>query len=62
MVSTNYYLSKTLHELCHKTTEKSLTMLSESIFQTLTGTMLVGDSKMVQNSLHVASKSMVFNL
>ncbi len=56
MVSTNYYLSKTLHELSHKTTEKSLTMLSESIFQTLTGTMLVGDSKMVQNSLHVASK------
>lgn len=56
MVSTNYYLSKTLHDLSHKTTEKSLAMLSDSIFQTLTGSMLTGDPKIVESTLHAASK------
>ena len=56
LVSTNYYLSETLQKLSHKTTKKSLTMLSDSIFQTLTSSMLSGDPKIVESTLHSASK------
>lgn len=54
MVSTNYYLSNTLQKLSQRTTKKSLAMLSESIFQTLTGSMLAGDSKIVESTLKAA--------
>ncbi|MCX6077156.1 MAG: methyl-accepting chemotaxis protein [Campylobacterales bacterium] len=56
MIVTSYYLSSTLSKLSHKTTEKSLTMLSESIFQTLTGSMLTGNPEIVESTLHAASK------
>jgi len=44
----SYYLSSTLHHLSNATAKKSLTMLSESIFQTMTISMMMGDPKVVQ--------------
>jgi len=49
-----YYLSSTLHTLSNNTTKKSLTMLSESIFQTMTGSMMLGDSSVVQDAFKAA--------
>ena len=51
-----YYLSSTLHTLSNNTTKKSLTMLSESIFQTMTGSMMLGDSSVVQDAFKAARK------
>ena len=45
-----FYLSHTLHELSNKTTKQSLAMLSESIFQTMTGSMMMGDPLVVQDA------------
>ena len=45
-----FYLSHTLHELSNKTTKQSLTMLSESIFQTMTGSMMMGDPVVVKEA------------
>ncbi len=50
-----YYLSSTLYDLSDKTTKHSLLMLSESIFQTLTGSMLAGDPVVVRDTLHAAA-------
>jgi len=50
----NMYLSSTLNSMSNKTTQKSLEMLSESIFQTLTGSMISGDPTVVQETLHTA--------
>ena len=54
MVSTNTYLANTLHKLSQRTTEESLGMLSESIFQTLTGRHALRSQKVVEETLHVA--------
>lgn len=50
-----YYLSSTLNSLSEKTTEQSLAMLSESVFQTLTGSMFAGDPVVVAATLKAAS-------
>ena len=49
-----YYLSSTLHSLSNDNTRKSLTMLSESIFQTMTGSMMMGDPIVVQDAFKTA--------
>ena len=47
LIGISYYLSTTLHMLSNQTTEKSLTMLGESIFQTMTSSMMLGDPEIV---------------
>jgi len=54
LVGTIYYLSTTLQNLSNKTTQKSLLMLSQSIFQTMTGSMMMGDSTIVKETLKSA--------
>ncbi len=49
-----YYLSSTLHSLSNDNTRKSLSMLSESIFQTMTGSMMMGDPAVVQDAFKSA--------
>jgi len=49
-----YYLSSTLHSLSNDNTRKSLAMLSESIFQTMTGSMMMGDPVVVQDAFKAA--------
>ena len=49
-----YYLSSTLQKLSNKTTQDALVMLSESIFQTLVGSMIAGDPAVVEAALHTA--------
>jgi methyl-accepting chemotaxis protein len=56
LVSISYYLSSTLHSLSNVTTKKSLTMLSESIFQTMTGSMMLGDPAIVEEAFTNARK------
>ncbi len=56
LVGITYYLSTTLQQLSEKTTQKSLKMLSESIFQTMTGSMMMGDSAIVQDAFAAARK------
>jgi methyl-accepting chemotaxis protein len=56
LIGITYYLSSTLTALSEKTTEKSLSMLSESIFQTMTGSMMMGDSAIVQDAFKSARK------
>ncbi len=48
------YLSHTLNSLSNKTTSQSLSMLSESIFQTMTGSMMMGDPLVVQDAFKAA--------
>jgi len=54
LVSISYYLSSTLSSLLNATSKQSLNMLSESIFQTMTTSMLLGDPKVVKSTLHSA--------
>lgn len=54
LIGVTSYLSSTLHELSNKTTKKSLAMLSDSIFQTMTGSMMIGDPAVVQEALKTA--------
>ena len=56
LVGITYYLSSTLHSLSNNTTKKSLTMLSESIFQTMTGSMMMGDPAIVNDAFANARK------
>jgi methyl-accepting chemotaxis protein len=51
-----YYVSSTLQEMSNKNTKKSLSMLGESIFQTVTGSMVLGDPEVVQAAVHEAKK------
>jgi methyl-accepting chemotaxis protein len=51
-----YYLSQTLHQFSNNSTKNSLNMLSESIFQTMTGSMLMGDPEVVQDTFDKARK------
>jgi len=50
----SYYLSATLQNLSNTTTKKSLQMLSESIFQTMTTSMMMGDPEIVKNAFKQA--------
>ena len=54
LVGITYYLSNTLHKLSNDATQQSLKMLSESIFQTMTGSMMVGDPLIVQDAFRAA--------
>ncbi len=49
-----WYLSTTFHEFSNETSKRSLTMLSQSIFQTLSQSMLAGDPKVVEETIHKA--------
>ena len=50
LISLSAYLSFTLNQLSEKTTKQSLSMLSESIFQTMTGSMMMGDPHVVEEA------------
>ncbi|WP_428738631.1 methyl-accepting chemotaxis protein [Sulfurimonas sp.] len=56
LVSITYYLSSTLNELSNNTAKQSLKMLSESIFQTMTTSMMMGDPAIVQQTYENAKK------
>ena len=56
LIGITYYLSTTLQTLSEKTTEQSLSMLSESIFQTMTGSMMMGDPTIVNDAFAQARK------
>lgn len=48
VIAMSYYLSNTLHQLSSDGTNRSIRMLSESIFQTMTGSMMLGDPEIVK--------------
>ena len=50
------YLSHTLNSLSQKTTKQSLEMLSTSIFQTMTSSMMMGDSAVIEEAFYAAKK------
>jgi len=50
LIGLTYFLSSTLHELSNSSTKQSLNMLSESIFQTMTGSMMLGDPAVVEDT------------
>jgi len=54
LISIIYFFSSTLHEFSNTTTKKSLQMLSESIFQTMTGSMMMGDPAVVADAFERA--------
>jgi len=56
LFSMSYYLSTTLQDLSNTTAKKSLKMLSESIFQTMTTSMMMGDPDVVENAFKAARK------
>ena len=56
LLSITYYMSRTLHGLSNDTTKKSLTMLSKSIFQTMTGSMMMGDPEVVKDTFKKAKE------
>ncbi|MDD5159705.1 MAG: methyl-accepting chemotaxis protein [Sulfuricurvum sp.] len=51
-----WYLTTTFHDFSNETAKRSLNMLSESIFQTLTGSMLAGDPAVVAETIAKAQK------
>jgi len=51
-----WYLTTTFHDFSNDTAKRSLTMLSQSIFQTLSGSMLAGDPKVVAETIERAQK------
>ena len=55
LIGMSYYLSSTLQSLSNTTTKKSLQMLSESIFQTLTTSMMLGDPAVVEEAFKKAN-------
>lgn len=57
LISITYYLSSTLKELSNNTAKQSLNMLSESIFQTMTTSMMMGDPAIVAQTFHSAKKN-----
>ena len=56
LFSLSYYLSSTLQDLSNTTAKKSLKMLSESIFQTMTTSMMMGDPELVEDAFKSARK------
>jgi len=51
-----FFITNTFKEETHKSTSQTLQMLSKSISQTLTTTMMMGDSKIVRQSLENSKK------
>ena len=51
LIGMSTYLSKTLQEISNTTSKKSLNMLSRSIFQTMTTSMMLGDPEIVKQTL-----------
>ncbi|HZF71708.1 methyl-accepting chemotaxis protein [Sulfuricurvum sp.] len=51
-----WYLTTTFHDFSNETAKRSLTMLSQSIFQTLTQSMLAGDPNVVMETISKAQK------
>ena len=51
-----WYLTTTFHDFSNETAKRSLNMLSESIFQTLSGSMLAGDPAVVAEAIANAQK------
>lgn len=51
-----WYLTSTFNDFSNETAKRSLTMLSESIFQTLSHSMLAGDPKVVAETIEEAKK------
>ena len=56
LISMSYYLSSTLHQLSNSSAKHSLNMLSKSIFQTMTTSMMMGDPAVVQKAFSDARK------
>jgi len=56
LVAISYYLSATLQELSNKSAKESLKMISESIFQTMTTSMMMGDPEVVEHAYTNAKK------
>ena len=54
LIGMTTYLSNTLQHLSNKTSKQSLSMLSQSIFQTMTTSMMMGDSTLVAETLKSA--------
>jgi methyl-accepting chemotaxis protein len=54
LISISYYLSSTLHKLSNDNNKQSLAMLSESIFQTMTASMMMGDPAVVKHAFTAA--------
>lgn len=54
LISISYYLSSTLHKLSNENNQQSLKMLSESIFQTMTASMMMGDPAVVKHAFTTA--------
>ena len=55
LIGMSYYLSSTLQSLSNTATKKSLHMLSESIFQTLTTSMMMGSPAAVEEAFSKAN-------
>lgn len=51
LVGMSSYLSNTLQTISNETSKKSLTMMSKSIFQTMTTSMMMGDPEIVKQTL-----------
>jgi len=56
LIAISYYLSSTLQELSNKSAKESLRTISESIFQTMTTSMMMGDAKLVEETFKEARK------
>ena len=56
LIGMSSYLSNTLEIMSENTSKKSLNMLSKSIFQTMTTSMMMGDSAIIQDTLKHAQK------
>ncbi len=54
LVAISLYISSTLHQLSNDTSKQSLNMLSDSIFQTMTTSMMLGDPAVVEKTFHNA--------
>ncbi|MFT7003870.1 MAG: methyl-accepting chemotaxis protein [Sulfurimonas sp.] len=56
LIGLPYYISTILDNLSEKTTKQSINMLSESIFQTITGSMMLGDPAAIHEAFKEARK------
>ena len=50
LIVSSFYLSSTLQQLSNRSAKHSLEMLSKSIFQTMTTSMMMGDPDIVQKA------------
>ncbi len=55
IVGVRYYFSNTLYEFSNIETKKSLQMLSSSIFQTMTRSMMLGNPERVEEAFEQAN-------